>query len=123
MAAYKDMNVSIKADKLEMSRQLKAGDRLSDGNLTMEVSTNDFKIMTITILVTDRVVEGTESITTPAGTYPCYKIKQKVISRFGVTMETNSIEWYCEGTGLIKSESYSNDGKLTSRTELIELKR
>ena len=121
--AYKDMDIVVTTDNLEMPHLLKAGEKLKDGSLIMDISTNGFRIMTISVLVTDRVVEGQESITTPAGTFSCYKINEKVTSKVGLTVVSNTSEWYCENVGLVKSETYSGDGALASGTELIELNR
>ncbi len=123
LTAYKDMDIVVTTDNLEMPHLLKAGEKLKDGSLIMDISTNGFKIMTISVLVTDRVVESQESVTTPAGTFSCYKISEKVTSKVGLTVVSNNSEWYCEDVGLVKSETYSSDGTLASRTELIELKR
>ncbi len=123
MTAYYDMDLIVTTDNLEMPDHLNPGDKLKDGSLTIDIITNGFKIMTVTILISDRIVEGEESVTTAAGTFSCYKIDQKVTSRFGLTVVSNSIEWYSKNVGLIKSVSYSTDSKLAGQTELIELKR
>jgi hypothetical protein len=123
MSAYKDMEVKVSSENLEVPGHFQVGDKLKDGSVTMEVSTNGFKFMTMTVLITERVVEAQESVTTPAGTFSCYKFSQTVTSKVGIKVVTKSYEWLCAGVGVIKNEGYTSDGKLNSRMELIELKK
>jgi hypothetical protein len=123
MSAYKDMEVSVNSENLEVPSHLKVGDKLKDGSITMDVSTNGFKIMTMSIQITDRTVEAQESVTTPAGTFSCYKFSQTVTSKVGIKVVTKTYDWLCPDVGTIKSESYTTDGKLNSRMELVEFKK
>ena len=76
----------------------------------------------VTMSVTDREVESKETITTPAGTYECFKITQttKIKSIVGQTFKT--AEYYSEGVGMIRTDTFSKNGKLESRRELLSLK-
>jgi hypothetical protein len=123
MSAYKDMEVKIDATNLEVPGTLKVGDKLSDGSMTMDVSTGGFKIMSIVVQITERVVAAEENMTTAAGTFNCLKINQTITSKVGVKVVTKSSEWLAPGVGVIKNESYSTDGKLNSRMELVEYKK
>ena len=123
VSAYEDMEVVVHTENLEMPGRLNIGDDLKDGFLTMEISNSGVKFMTMQISITDRKVESLESVTTKAGSFECYKISSKVITKTPVKMEMNTKEWYSVGTGLIKSESYSGSGKFMGKSELTELKR
>ncbi len=123
MAAYKDMQLTIDSKNLEFPSRLKVGDKLNDGSVTMDVSTGGFKIMTISVLITERVVEAEETITTPAGSFKCYKISQTVTSKVGMKVVTKSYDWISPTVGTVKSEAYTSEGKLSSRRELTELSR
>jgi hypothetical protein len=123
MSAYKDMEVKVNSTNLEVPGRVKVGDKLKDGSLTMDISTNGFKFMTLTVLITDRTVEAEESVTTPAGTFTCFKFSQTVTTKVGVKVTVKSYDWLSNGVGMIKNESYTTDGKLNSRMELIELKK
>lgn len=123
MTAYKDMEIKVDCKNLEVPSRLHVGDKLNDGSLTMDISTSGFKIMSIVILITERMVEAEENVTTPAGTFKCFKISQTISSKVGVKVVTKSYEWLASGIGTIKNESYSSDGKLNSRMELVEFKK
>src|SRR3982751_1209962 len=69
LKAWKDMEVSIKADDIEYPADVKPGDQLKDAHMTVTTSVNGMKMPGSTIDITDRKVVATESITTPAGTF------------------------------------------------------
>lgn len=121
MEAYKEMEIKVDAGELAMPASLEAGQSLDDGTLTMEVYNAGVKFMTIEVEVTDRKVEGMEELTTPAGTFSCYKVSQTVTVRMGLKVTTSSIDWLSPGIGLIRSESYKSNDKLTGLTELVSI--
>jgi hypothetical protein len=71
-------------------------------------------------------VVGKESITTPAGTYDCYKITSDIATQtqMGIKMNINvsSIEWITSKLGVVKSESYNKNDKLMGYTILSSWK-
>ncbi|MBN1598848.1 MAG: hypothetical protein JW894_11190 [Bacteroidales bacterium] len=123
MSSFENMDVTIQADELEMPYNLKVGDKLKDGNLNISIKTGGMTIMSMNVSITDREVIAKENVTVPAGTFDCYKINQLVQTTGPVRFVNQSSEWLCPGTGLIKNESHSDDGKITSRTVLTSLKR
>jgi uncharacterized protein YfdQ (DUF2303 family) len=119
--AYKDMEMSVEGGNLEMPSGMKAGDALKDGNLKMSFSSGGMTIMNMTVSITNRKVEAVENVTTPAGTFECYKISYDIATKVGITMKMNSVEWYANKVGMIKSETYK-DGKLMGSNVLSALK-
>ena len=86
--------------------------------MTMEVNNNGMQ-QTLTMNVTNRKVEGKESITTPAGTWDCFKItsKSKIhmkMGPIGVPMNFDSTEWFAPGFGVVKTESKHGETLITS---------
>ena len=68
-------------------------------------------------------VVGMESVTTPAGTFYCYKINHETSSKDMLqTVTSKSASWIVEGVGTVKSESYDRRGRLLGSTELVSLK-
>lgn len=126
--AYENMEVSFTGDNLEIPNSLKKGDKLKDGNLNGEVkdknsnsifSTLDFKI-------TDRTVEGQESVTTNAGTFDCYKISYNMILNtrmMGINIPVNmkGIDYIAPNVGVVKSEIFNKNGKLGGYTLLSKI--
>lgn len=120
MEAYKDMEVSVKSDNLLMPSNMKVGDKLNDGSLVITVSNAGMKIMTMTTTITNRKVDAKEKITTPAGTFECYKISYDMTTKMMMTIKLNAVEWYAKDVGMVKSESYK-DGKLSGSTVLTSI--
>lgn len=121
MGAYESMEIKVNTDNLEMPSKLKVGETLKDGLITIEISSGGMKLMTLEVMITNRNVLSEEDVTVAAGTFKCFKITQTVTTKMGMTMKVKSIEWLSPGTGMIKSESYSDSDKLTGRSELIEI--
>lgn len=121
MAGFEGMEIEVDSKDLPFPSKLKPGDQLDDGSITAVISNNGFKIMTINIVITDRKVESEENVSTEAGSFDCLLISQTVNSKMGIKVTASSKEWYCPGTGMIRSEVYSKNGKLMSTSELIAI--
>jgi hypothetical protein len=122
MDAYKDMEIKIETKDMHMPANLKAGDVLDDGQMTMKISNQGFPIMTMLVKVYNRKVALVEKITTPAGTFECAKITYDVDSKTVFSISAKGVEWVAKNVGVVRSESYSSKGKLTGYTLLTSLK-
>lgn len=94
---------------IEYPQGMKAGDELKDGIITLNIN-NSGMAQNLNMRIYERKVEAQESITTPAGTWMCFKINYKC--KLGVKMGPINIpfnldgsEWYAPGVGIIKSQS------------------
>lgn len=115
--------IEIDSDELVFPNSLKTGMELPDGNITMKVSMNGMQIMSNTIRVYNRKVVGSESKTTPAGTFDCMIIEQDTeAGMMGRVFVTHSKTWVSKGTGMVRSENLKN-GELESYSELTKLVR
>ncbi len=120
MAAYKDMDVKADEAFIEYPAGLASGQSLKDANVKMEVHNKGSIFSVITMDQTNRKVEGKESITTPAGTWECWKITYDGRFRatiggpsgIGVPFNFKTIEWFAPGFGIVKTETYNKNGKL-----------
>jgi hypothetical protein len=120
--AYKDMEMSVEGGNLEMPSIMKAGDLLKDGDIKMSFSSGGMTVMKMSVSITNRKVEAVESLTTPAGTFECYKISYDIATKMGINVNMKGVEWYAKGVGMVKSESYTKDAKLQGSTLLTSLK-
>ena len=120
---YKDMEMTMEGGNLEMPWNLKAGDALKNGDLKMSFSNAGMTMMTMTISISNRKVDAVENVTTPAGTFECYKISYDIATKMMINIKMKGAEWYAKNVGLVKSESYNTDGKLMGSTVLTELKK
>jgi len=115
MEAYKDMEVTVTQTELELPSNMIIGQTLPDANLNMKVSSNGMQIMNMDFVVTDRKVESKESMTTPAGTFECYKLSQTTnMKMMFMNKSYKSIDWIADNVGSLCSESYGSNGSLES---------
>jgi len=104
---------------LEYPANMNVGDQLKDGHLAMDTESSGGIKSSVEIDITDRKVEGKESVTTPAGTWECYKItsNNKITSRIagiGIPIKMNVTEWFAPGFGIVKTESKTGKTEITS---------
>jgi hypothetical protein len=99
----KDMEIKSNNASLSYPSSMSVGAKLPDNEFSADTYTGGMKIMSMTLKVTDRKVEGKESITSPAGTFECYKItsNQNIKAIFNMSMQT--IEWFSPNVGVIKT--------------------
>lgn len=122
MQGMEDMEVSIKGGNLELPADLHVGDELKGGEMNISLATGGMTIMSMTISIDSRKVEAIENITTPAGTFECYKVSYIISMQMMGDMQTKGIEWFAKDVGVVRSESYGNNGQLASYTLLTSLK-
>ena len=92
--------------------------------MEMVISSNGMKMFTMNFKITERKVEAQESITTAAGTFECYKLSQKTNTKISFMDKTyTSIAWYAPEIGSVRSETYSESGKLEGYRVLTNISR
>ncbi|MBX2960924.1 MAG: hypothetical protein KF687_00345 [Cyclobacteriaceae bacterium] len=123
--AFSSYEMKIESENLELPSKLSVGQTLKNGSVTL-MAVGSPVPMKITVNITDRKVEAKESITTPAGTFECYKISSKSNTQMqmGINMSLNfsGTEWIAEKVGMVKSESFDKNGKLAGYTLLVNRK-
>lgn len=114
------MNVEVTGDELDLPSNLSVGQTLKDVSYNIKMTMGTLSIMNRTYHVKDRKVETQESLTTPAGTFNCYKVTFTTTDEKG-RGATKSAMWYAEDAGMVKSENYNDSGKLLNRQVLVKL--
>lgn len=115
------MSLDVTGDEMDLPSELSVGETLKDVTYTVKMAMGTMTLMNRTFYITDRKVESQESVTTPAGTFDCYKLTFVTSDEKG--RNTTSAVWYAKDAGMIKSENYKDDGKLISRQVLIRMAR
>lgn len=98
-----------------------------DGNFEMPVGeytirSKNGKRENLRVRIYDRKHEGKEEITTPAGTFDACKITFKFDCIKNNRINTHTgVEWYAKGAGIVRSETYNEDGELENYTVLTTL--
>ena len=104
---------------LEIPYDLEVGQTLPDAETKTKTGMNGMNLMTVTLSISDRKVESKESITTPAGTFECFKITQITKMKTIMAQTFKTEEYYAEGIGMIRTDTFTKNGKLNSRRELV----
>ena len=119
----KSMEVSISGNGIEIPATLTEGLTLSDGSTEMKMGSNGMTFMTMKFDVKNRKVEKIESITTPAGTFDCFKITYDMEAKIMFKRSVKVVQWFAKGVGLVKSETYNQKGELEGYTELTKFEK
>lgn len=118
---FSEMEVNMEGDPLMIPSSLEVGQTLPDATTKIKTGMNGMSLMSVTLSVTDRKVEGKETITTPAGTFECFKITQTTSMKTIMSKSYTTEEFYAEGVGLVRTNTYKKNGKLDSYQELLSL--
>lgn len=102
---------------MRIPNQLAVGYKLPLGEMIVDLG--GFRVKST---VTENEVVDREEITTPAGTFKCYVVKQTSEGRvMGIKSSTTIKTWYARGIGAVKTETYSK-GDLVSSSVLTSMK-
>lgn len=114
-------NIDLTATDPELMRipnQLAVGYKLPLGEMIVDLG--GFRVKST---ITENEVIDREEITTPAGTFKCYVLKQTSEARvMGIKGVTTLKAWYARGVGQVKLETYSK-GELISTSVLTSIKK
>lgn len=124
--AYKDMEVTMDGSNLEFPSNLSVGSTLKDAEVRFTVKTKEGALVPMSnfsIKIYNRKVEAKESITTPAGTFECYKISENAETKTLFTIKVKTTTWFSQEAGTVKTESFKENGKFVGKSELTELKK
>lgn len=116
-------DVKVTSTELSYPSNLSVGQTLPDASYSISSATQGVTVLSMTIDVTNRVVEAKETVTVPAGTFECYKITYNVDTKMLFKISATAAVWMTKGGGMVKTESYDKKGKLSSSMLLSELKQ
>lgn len=123
MTAFSEADITIDSDNLRYPANMKPGQELNDGVINISVNNAGMPMMNMTTTIDNRKVEGKEKITTPAGTFDCFKISYDITSKMMVSVTMKAVEWISMEAGVVKSESYKSNGKLMGYSLLTNLEK
>jgi hypothetical protein len=112
LAGFKDMEMEIKGDNLQFPPDMKVGDMLDEGMVTISFNSPAMSMMNMSTAIKNRKVEAIENITTPAGTFKCFKISYDIETEtFMKKITSKALQWFSENVGMVRTESYDQNGK------------
>lgn len=81
-------------------------------------------MMNMSTTIKNRKVEAIENVTTPAGTFKCFKISYDIVTdTFLKKVTSKAVQWYSENVGMVRTESYGQNGKLDSYSVLTGIQK
>ncbi len=118
-----DMQVDITGTDLTYPAVLRVGESLPDGEMEMTLRMGNVPFMRNRYVIKDRRVEAEETLTTPAGTFKCYKIGYTLEFQLLGARSQRSEIWYAPAVGTVKSVSYNTKGQEEGRMELTKFSK
>ena len=110
--ATKDMQMEVSGEGISFPSTLEAGQDLTSGETQIKMKSGSMTLMTMKFNEINRKVEKKESITTPAGTFDCFKITSETEIKVLMKRTFKSATWIAKGVGIVRTESYNKKGEL-----------
>lgn len=115
----KNIDASASAVYISYPAGMKVGDQLEDGKFSMDMKQEGGLNSAVSVELTNRKVEGQETVTTSAGTWNCFKISynSKIITKvagIGIPIKMDGTEWFAPGFGVVKTESKYGRTEITA---------
>jgi len=125
LRSFRDRRFEYIPVPLAWPNQPTVGSTLPPGGVSVQISSSVVSIATVSTLLNNRrVVSGPTPITTPAGTFSCYKVEANresaTVPRPDMAMRTSvkQVDFYAPGVGIVRTEIYDKKGKLEQVLEL-----
>jgi hypothetical protein len=132
-------NVKVVSKPMAFPINLSTGQTLPDADITVTMPRAGMN-MTMTSMVRNRKVLGKETITTPAGTWTCYKVTstiesktdidattdagkkmQEVMKKSATTSKTTAVMWFAPNFGIVRTIMY-RDTQPETRSDVTAIK-
>lgn len=120
MANFKNAKMEVEGVDMAFPERMTVGQSIPDAKITMHLTLEGMAMPSISISTTNCKVVGQEDITTPAGTFKCYKVTYDCMIDTVLDTEMKVVAWMAKGVGNVLSETYKPSGKLISKVEMTE---
>ncbi|MCA8830066.1 TapB family protein [Hymenobacter pini] len=124
LRSFRERLFTYSPQPIAWPNQPTVGSSLPSGGVSVDVRSSAVHIATVNALVQNRKITGTEAVTTPAGTFQCYKVEGQqesaTVARADMVMRDAArlVQYYSPEVGIVKTELYDKKGKL-SQTQLL----
>lgn len=123
MSQLGDVEMDISGTDIELPNNMKVGQKLDDANINVKMNMGGMN-MNMNVETVNRKVEKEETVSTPAGKFPCIVIYSETKSKMMMANQTYpSRIWFSKGVGMIKQETYNKSGKLMGYMELTNFNK
>ncbi len=118
-----EMQVEFSGSDLAYPSSFTIGQTLPDSEMEITTRMGSLTLMKNRFAIKDRHVEAKEAITTPAGTFTCYKISYNLEYQMLGTRTSRAELWYSPAVGTVRSITYDSKGREEGRMELTKFSR
>ena len=121
---FSNMQMQGDAKYLVYPLDLKPGQTLDDGSMTIQINNNGTQMGTMQMDITNRKVEQQEKVSTQAGDFDCFRISYDAMMKVkmmgvGFPVHMHVVEWFSPKLARpVKSETYAKNGKLGGTMQL-----
>ncbi len=119
MKGFENMEVDMQMDQLQYPASLAVGQQLNDASITVTTKKSPIP-MKMEFFITDRKVDGKESVTTPAGTFDCFKISYNTRIKMMLNLSYTNVEYLSQNSGVVKTETFKSNGSLVGYTLITQ---
>ncbi|TMU55745.1 DUF3108 domain-containing protein [Flagellimonas algicola] len=124
MGQFGGTEVDITGHDIELPNKLSVGQELADAYVNVSGSLGGAFNVNMKVEQVNRKVEKKENVTTPAGSFDCYVVYSDTKTKMMVGTQTfSSRMWLAEDVGIVKQESYNQNGKLMGSMQLTGLSK
>lgn len=110
LSRYSNIDVDISGTNIYIPNELNVGDVLDDATMILKASGAPGG-MNMSLNMTNRKVEGKETIMDPNGEpRECFIVSYDMIMNMGTIISSHTKQWLAEDIGLVKAKEYDRDG-------------
>lgn len=136
MQSYAAMKgTEVKANTMQFPLNISEGQTLPEASVSVSMDRGTGKKMDMVVHYKERTVGAKEKITTPAGSWNCYKVNttiesemmgmdektKKIMESMKGRMKMRMVMWYAPDFGIVKTDMYMGD-KLQSHSQINSVK-
>jgi len=127
LRAFDGKNLEFVSVDVAYPHHMQVGHALPDARLEVKVNSQSASISNLHMAAVNRKVEDRQTVTTPAGTFDCFKVTYQYVVRLdalGIDTENifNVEEYYSTEHGIIKVQFTTLKGKKSKGMELLSKK-
>jgi len=113
--------IKMEGTDIELPNNLSVGQELADADVNITIDMGPMN-MKMSVTTTNRKVEKSEKVNTPAGDFDCLVLYEDHLVKppMGKEQRSPSRTWIAEGVGMIKQISYNKKGEVISTSELTK---
>ncbi len=107
---YENAEIKMSGKNISIPNKLSVGQELDEANIELEINMAPLTMKMYTRMF-NRIVEGKETISTPAGDFNCFIVSHDTEYKMGISKrKSHTKQWLAEGVGVVKTEEYKKKG-------------